>query len=71
MAESELPHRRSSPPNNGIAGGRADFPKSQDDFQNDPRVSYSKLDNKWILEDDDGTEWGFDEGLKRWVPSVC
>lgn len=47
------------------------FPKTPEDFETDPRVSYSKLDNKYILENDDGTEWEFDESLQKWIPSVC
>ena len=49
---------------------RIPFPQTQNDFASDPRVSYSKLDKKWILEDDDGSEWEFDEDLNKWVPSV-
>lgn len=46
------------------------FPKTLDQFQTDPRVSWSKLDNKWVLEDDKGDEWEFDETHERWIPSV-
>jgi len=35
----------------------------------DDRVSYSKVDGKYILENDDGTEWEWD-GAMGWVPSV-
>jgi len=55
----------------GVADNlHAIFPKTIDQFESDPRVSYSKLDNKWILEDDNGEEWEFDEAHKRWIPSV-
>ncbi|KAI9819873.1 MAG: hypothetical protein M1827_006442 [Pycnora praestabilis] len=47
---------------------RAAFPQTPDEFDADPRVSFSKLDSKWILEDDDGGEFEYDEALKRWVP---
>ena len=46
------------------------FPKEVEEFDADPRVSFSKLDSKYILETDDGQEYEFDERLKRWVPVV-
>lgn len=46
------------------------FPKSLEEFDADPRVSFSKLDNKFILEADDGQEFEYDDALKRWVPVV-
>ena len=46
------------------------FPKNPEEFDADPRVSFSKLDNKFILEADDGQEYEFDDALKRWVPVV-
>ena len=46
------------------------FPQEPEEFDADPRVSFSKLDNKFILEADDGQEFEFDDGLKRWVPAV-
>ena len=46
------------------------FPKEVGEFDADPRVSFSKLDSKYILETDDGQEYEFDEKLKRWVPVV-
>lgn len=50
---------------------RVPFPQASEDFGNDHRVSYSKVDNKWILEDDfDGSEWEFQESLGKWIPSV-
>ncbi|KAK4185514.1 putative nuclear mrna splicing factor-associated protein [Podospora australis] len=36
----------------------------------DERISYSKLDNKYIAVQEDGTEFEFDEGLKRWIPII-
>ncbi|KAI5819849.1 nuclear mRNA splicing factor-associated protein [Pyronema omphalodes] len=52
------------PPNTGSLG----FPTSIEEFQNDPRISWSRLDNKWSLETEEGAEWHFEEALKRWVP---
>ena len=68
--ESEQPHRGRPPPADGMSAVQVAFPQTPDDFENDSRVSYSKLDNKYILEDDGGTEWEFDESLQKWVPSV-
>ncbi|KKZ68565.1 hypothetical protein EMCG_01013 [[Emmonsia] crescens] len=49
---------------------RASFPQSPDEFDDDYRISYSKLDNKYFLEAEDGSEWEYDDALKRWVPLV-
>ena len=46
------------------------FPKDPSKFDSDPRISFSKLDNKFILETDDGQEYEFDDVLKRWVLAV-
>ena len=46
------------------------FPKNIGDFDADERISFSKLDSKYILVTDDGQEYEFDEKLKRWVPVV-
>ncbi len=46
------------------------FPTNTDEFDQDDRISYSKLDNKYIAVQDDGTEYEFDEGLKRWIPMI-
>lgn len=70
MADSLELHRGVPPRNDGFSAVRVVFPSSVEDFERDPRISFSKLDSKWILEDDDGSEWEFDESLKRWIPSV-
>ncbi|KAL8771144.1 MAG: hypothetical protein Q9209_003315 [Squamulea sp. 1 TL-2023] len=49
---------------------RSSFPTNPEDFDADDRISFSKLDNKFILEADDGQEYEFDDALKRWVPAV-
>ncbi|KAI9804365.1 MAG: hypothetical protein M1833_007172 [Piccolia ochrophora] len=49
-------------------GASSTFPQTAEDFEADPRVSYSKVDQKWILEAEDGSEFEFDDALKRWVP---
>ncbi|KAI4203720.1 MAG: hypothetical protein LQ346_001730 [Caloplaca aetnensis] len=49
---------------------RPSFPTNPADFDADDRISFSKLDNKFILETEDGQEFEFDDALKRWVPSL-
>jgi HIV Tat-specific factor 1 len=44
------------------------FPTNPEDFDSDERISFSKLDNKFIAVQDDGTEYEFDTDLRRWVP---
>ena len=46
------------------------FPQDPSEFDADHRISFSKLDNKFILETDEGQEYGYDDALKRWIPSV-
>ncbi|KAL4925846.1 U2 snRNP complex subunit CUS2 [Aspergillus undulatus] len=48
----------------------SNFPQDPADFDSDPRISFSKLDNKFILETDDGQEYSYDTILKRWIPTV-
>ena len=47
------------------------FPQNPEEFDADPRISFSKVDNKFILETDEGQEYEYDDALKRWVPVVC
>lgn len=47
------------------------FPTTEEEFREDPRVSFSRTSGKWTLEADDGTEYEYDEGLRRWIPVVC
>ncbi len=63
MAESQ------SPPGfyQAAHGG---FPQSPSAFDSDPRISFSKLDNKYVLETEDGEEFEYVEALKRWAPVV-
>lgn len=49
---------------------RPNFPTNPEDFDADDRISFSKLDNKFILETEDGQEFEFDDALKRWIPAV-
>lgn len=48
----------------------ANFPTAVEDFETDDRISWSRADNKWILEETNGNEWEFDVALKRWVQTV-
>jgi len=61
----------SSPAASGIASAsRTPFPQALEDFPRDQRVSFSKLEQKWILEDEDSSEWEYDEARQRWIPLV-
>lgn len=55
----------------GESAPLSNFPQDPSEFDSDPRVSFSKLDNKFILEADDGQEYEYDNALKRWIPTVC
>ena len=46
------------------------FPTNIEEFDQDERISFSKLDNKYIAVQDDGTEYEFDVDLKRWLPII-
>ncbi|ETI21760.1 hypothetical protein G647_05829 [Cladophialophora carrionii CBS 160.54] len=58
MADEDIPPQ-------GIQTG---FPQDPADFDADPRVSWSRLDNKFILETEEGNEFEWDTALKRWIP---
>ncbi|KAK4136501.1 hypothetical protein BT67DRAFT_487905 [Trichocladium antarcticum] len=46
------------------------FPTNPEEFDQDERISFSRLDNKYIAVHDDGTEFEFDNNSTRWVPMV-
>jgi HIV Tat-specific factor 1 len=46
------------------------FPTDPSEFDADDRISFSKLDNKFLLVVSDGTEYEFDDAIKRWIPVV-
>ncbi|KAH8802039.1 hypothetical protein F5882DRAFT_447992 [Hyaloscypha sp. PMI_1271] len=50
--------------------GGSSFPTNPEEFDADDRISYSKLDNKFILVQEDGAEFEFDDAIKRWIPVV-
>ncbi|KAL1306767.1 hypothetical protein AAFC00_005430 [Neodothiora populina] len=68
MAESLRPHGRIPPPKDGMLGARATFPRSVEDFKDDDRVIFDKNTQKHVLEDDDGSEWEWNDGVGEWVP---
>lgn len=69
MADPDVPHRGIAPPNDALSAVRVAFPQTEEDFEHDDRVSFSKVDNKWILEDVNG-EWEWLAAHKKWIPSV-
>lgn len=45
------------------------FPTDPAQFDSDDRISFSRLDNKYIaVQESDGTEFEFDAQLRRWLP---
>ncbi|KPI42193.1 Splicing factor U2AF-associated protein 2 [Cyphellophora attinorum] len=54
---------------NGSAddGRQTGFPQSPSAFGEDERISWSKVDAKYVLETDEGNEYEWDDALKRWV----
>jgi len=54
-------------PRQGSEGASSAFPTNPDDFGSDDRISFSKLDNKFLLVQDDGSEFEFDQTIKRWI----
>mgnify|MGYP001607262143 CR=1 len=51
-----------------IKHGLLSFPIDPQAFDADDRISYSKLDQKFLLVADDGSEYEFDDALRRWIP---
>ena len=49
---------------------RAPFPTDPRAFDEDERISFSKLSGTHILEAEDGGEYEYDVKLERWVPVV-
>ncbi|KAI6372242.1 hypothetical protein MCOR25_003761 [Pyricularia grisea] len=46
------------------------FPTDPAEFDNDERISFSRLENKYIAVQEDGAEYEWDGGLRRWIPIV-
>lgn len=51
-----------------VEGAAASFPTNLEEFDSDDRISFSKLDQKFVLVQDDGAEFEFDDAIKRWIP---
>ncbi|KAJ5516357.1 hypothetical protein N7527_007917 [Penicillium freii] len=47
-----------------------DFPTDVAEFDSDPRISFSRLDNSFLLETSDGREFLFNSILKRWIETI-
>lgn len=62
-------HPKMEPPDPTLHASSS-FPINPAEFDADDRISYSKLDNKFLLVQEDGTEFEFDEAIKRWIPVV-
>ena len=70
MADPDMPHRGSAPPNDGMSAVRVVFPQDEADFESDVRVSFDKLNDKWVLEDDNGKEYEWVANIRKWIESV-
>ncbi|TVY42067.1 Splicing factor U2AF-associated protein [Lachnellula subtilissima] len=46
----------------------SNFPTNPSEFDSDDRISFSKLDAKFLLVQDDGAEYEFDDAIHRWIP---
>lgn len=46
------------------------FPTDPAEFDSDDRISFSRLENKHIAVQEDGAEYEWDGGLRRWIPIV-
>lgn len=53
-----------------VEGVSSSFPTNPQEFDSDERISFQKLDNKFLLVQEDGTEYEFDDAIKRWIPTV-
>ena len=51
-------------------GGPSAFPQSPSEFDADPRISFLKVDEKFLLETEEGAEFEWDGALRRWIPVV-
>lgn len=50
--------------------GTEPFPSNPDEFDQDDRISYSKVDGTYILVDENDEEWEFNSSAKRWFQPV-
>ncbi|KAI9676254.1 MAG: hypothetical protein M1829_003083 [Trizodia sp. TS-e1964] len=61
----ELP---ASPPSLPHSTLFSSFPQTPEEFSADPRISFSKVEQKWLLETADGSEYEYDTAFARWLP---
>lgn len=48
----------------------APLPTNPEEFTSDDRISFSKVDSKFVAIQETGEEFEFDHNLGRWVPLV-
>lgn len=65
-----LLHTPHQPPPPLNMAPRAPFPADPDDFDSDPRISYSKENSSYLLEDENGDEWEWLAGPSKWSKTV-
>lgn len=70
MAESQGPHRGIPPSDDALSAVRVVFPTTEEEFKNDVRVSFDKLSEKWMLEEDNGDEYEWNPKFAKWVPAL-
>ena len=58
---------RAQSPSEGL---QSSFPQSPSAFDADERISFSKVDENFILETPEGKEFEWDTALRRWIPAV-
>ena len=46
------------------------FPTSIEEFDEDPRISYDRLGDRHILEDEIGEEWEWVASVQKWISVV-
>lgn len=51
-------------------GAPPGFPLSPSEFDADPRIAFSKVNEKFLLETEEGAEFEWDGALRRWIPVV-
>jgi len=52
-----------------MSAPKLSFPTNVEEFADDERISFSKLDKKYIAVHDDGSEYEFDGKTRTWLPT--
>lgn len=72
-------HERQPPPRHSLRNPdrtsskmaeRAPFPSNPEEFDHDERISYSKISQTYLLEDENGEEWEWLSGPSKWSKTV-